>query len=202
MFNTTVNTTDFSILNQIAFWKSNRIYQLILNNEKLYGIYLERRLNGISKTVIIVDVITTIFSIFVSVVLLVVFPNLLPFNGFLGNLILFLLLIGSFEIFIRIPYFADKINKEEASRVQKGLTIIDESTNLIENQKDEEFLARNNKNFVLNVSEIEKSKTKFDEFLERLPERYGKLSLTLKDGSTKKFILVDYDYEKFESLFR
>lgn len=97
-----------------------------------------------------------------------------------------------------------KSTKNNLIENQKGLEIIAKSTNLIENQKEEVFLARNRKNFVLNISEIEKSKTKYDEFLDRLPdlpEKYGKLSLTLKDGSKKQLVLAEYDYEKFESLF-
>lgn len=114
MLNTTVNTTDFSIFNQIFFWKRNRIYQLIIKDEKLYGIYLERRLDGVSKTVIIVDIITFVLGFLVSFLPLV-FPNLIPDRGFLYYSILFSFFIISFEIFIRIPYFANKINQEQSN---------------------------------------------------------------------------------------
>jgi|GEM_PF-4607695 len=189
---------EFSILNQIFFYKRNRIYQLIIKDSQLFGIFLQKRLYDLSKTTIVIDILTFILTFIIG---FLVFPSLRNLGDFWYILILFVLWVVLLKLFIKIPYFANKIRKEESNKLEKCLAIIKESKNLIENLKIEEFLSKNKNNFVFTIDKIEKSKTKYDEFLDMLPERYGRLYLTLKDGSKKDMILAEYNYEDFKILF-
>lgn len=193
--------TKFPLLNQIFFWKRNRIYKLILKDKKLYGIYLDGQFHSAQTYGFIVYSVIYLISAFIYIFLSdLIIPK---------NIELFLLdtQLGTFLfVFITFSFTAwagnlvvnnfkpvkNLLKKVSIDKLSSKNLLTEKHLQFINENKEKEFLSFNTKNFILNTDQIDKSETSNQQFWVMWPEtHYGQLKLTLKDGSKKNFILTE-----------
>jgi len=182
------NSKNFTNENQIVavegkFWRANRLYKLVVQNEKIYGIWIGGQFNYLNN-----EQILYYFSgfsvLFVWNFFSVYFFSVLNFNGllnillFLGFLMLKYLLDYLIEkFFVPTSFWQNIVTKarnKSKERFQKSVEFISKS-----GEKDEEFAKQNSKNFIFKKSEITQIEINQKYSMEMYPEtHFGQIIIT------------------------
>lgn len=191
------NSKNFTNENQIIavegkFWRANRLYKLVVQNEKIYGIWIGGQFNYLNN-----EQTLSYFSIFLFFVVIflnnILFSNFDNFifsrNSFLGSVVLttpfiILLVLSQYLVdylinrfFVPTGFWQNIIAKarnKSKERFQKSVELTSEN-----GEKDEEFVKQNNKNFIFKKSEITQIEINTEYNVEMYPEtHFGQIIIT------------------------
>lgn len=188
----------FPLLTQFV-WSGKRLYQLVLNDKKLYGVYLDNNYPLIAKSYS--SIATWTLGILTSLIITFLIGFYITgFNlGFIFfDYIVFIVYITAFEKVIgNIPPFKNFFNKRQ-KEIDLARTLIAEKASIcIEHHKPADFLELNNRNFVLDIFDIQKTDMTTSSLLSIWSQvDYGQLKILLKDGSNKHFVLTEDNFDK------
>jgi hypothetical protein len=190
--------TKFPLLTQFV-WSGKRLYQLVLNDKKLYGVYLDNQYPLIATSY--ASLATWIFGIttYIIIKFLVEFYIIgfsSRYNVF--DYIVFIVYITAFEKVIgNIPPFKNFFNKRQKEIDLVRTLITEKASTYIEHHKPADFLELNNRNFVLDIFDIQKTDMTTSSLLSIWSQvDYGQLKILLKEGSNKHFVLTEDNFDK------
>ena len=190
--------TKFPLLTQFV-WSGKRLYQLILNDKKLYGVFLDNQYPLIAKSYS--SIATWTLGILISFI--ITFLIGFYITGFnvrhnFFDFIVFIVYITTFEKVIgNIPPFKNFFNKRQKEIDLARTVMTEKASTCIGHHKPADFLELNNRNFVLSLSDIQKTDMTTSSLLSIWSQvDYGQLKILLKDGSNKHFVLTENNFDK------
>ena len=193
---------ELPLLNQIFFWQGNRLYQLILKDKKIYGVYLEGQFHAFTWLSFAYHLLSLSLSLLLTLMILFVLPANISSFIFANSLdfIFFFLIIAVFQNLIsRSRFYEIMMKKVQVKRQAKRQLIIDEAKNMIKSNEQSAFIKIYKKNFVLELDKLDKAEVLSDQFIWMWPEKhFGQLKFSLKDGSEKHFVLSEPKYTELK----